>query len=75
MKESEHVNIVYPYSGLEFVINNGNIFSSEHWQWSTSQYTESPITKFVDNKTLTAEAYFNDHASMITPEAWSRVIR
>lgn len=70
MKESEHVKIIYPYSGLDFVINHSDEFKTEIWAWKTTNYTDNPFTWFV-SKSTTAEEYFNDHKSMVNASKWS----
>ena len=75
IKESEHTKILYPYCGLDFVINNGSTFSNEYWIWNTAKYTNSPITKFIDDKTLSAKDFFEDHASLIKSSEWARLIK
>ena len=76
VKESEHVNIIYPYSGLDFFVDNGSTFAVQTWHWSTKKYnTENPVIKFIDDKSLTAEQYFNDHASMLTQDDWNKIIK
>ena len=75
IKESEHVKIVYPYSGLDFFINNGKTFEVESWFWGTKKYQDNPIIKFIDGKSLTAEAYFNDHASVISQDDWNKIVK
>lgn len=75
IKESEHVKIVYPYSGLDFFVNNGQIFSVNSWTWGTKNNTDNPIIKFIDNKSLSAETFFNDHASVYSAEDWKRIVK
>ena len=74
IKNSEHVKVVYPYSGLDFVINNADTFSSNYWPWYTKNYTNNPIIKFIDNKNVTAKAYFEDHVNAISASEWSRLV-
>ena len=74
IKNSEHVKVVYPYSGLDFVINNADTFSSNYWPWYTKNYTNNPIIKFIDNKSVTAKAYFEDHVNAISASEWSRLV-
>ena len=74
IKNSEHAKVVYPYSGLDFVINNSDTFSTKSWPWSTKSYTDNPIIKFIDDKGLSAKTYFNDHVSALGSTEWSRII-
>ena len=75
IKNSEHAKVVYPVSGLDFFINNGSVFSSKEWPWATKNYTDSPIIKFIDDRSVTAKDFFLDHASYITETEWSRIVR
>ena len=75
IKESDKVDIVYPYSGLDFFVNNGETFSVKSWNWGTKNYTDNPIIKFIDDKSLTAEAYFNDHKSVISESDWKSLVK
>lgn len=74
VKESEHVKIIYPCSGLDFFIDNGSTFAVQAWHWGTSKYQDNPIIKFIDDKSVTAEAYFNDHASLISQSDWNSIV-
>ena len=74
IKSSEHAKIVYPYSSLDFVINNASDFSTENWQWKTVNYTNNPIIKFIEDKELTAKQYFEDHLNAMTVSDWNRII-
>ncbi len=74
IKNSQHAKVVYPCSGLDFFINNGSVFSMKAWPWSTKSYTDSPIIKFIDDKNVTAKAFFEDHASFISETEWSRIV-
>lgn len=75
IKNSEHAKVVYPYSSLDFVINNSDVFSTKAWPWSTNSYTDSPIIKFIDDKNVTAKQYFEDHVDMLGESAWARIIK
>ena len=75
IKNSEHARVVYPCSGLDFVINNGSVFSIKEWPWATKNYTDSPIIKFIDDKNVTARDYFEDHATYISESEWSRIVK
>ena len=75
IKNSEHAKVVYPYSSLDFVINNSDVFSTKAWPWSTNSYTDSPIIKFIDDKNVTAKQYFEDHVNMLGESAWARIIK
>ena len=74
IRQSGHAKVVYPCSGLDFFVDNSATFSNKTWPWGTKNYTDSPIIKFIDDKNLTAEAYFNDHASLIGEAEWLRMV-
>ena len=74
IKNSEHAKVVYPYSGLDFFINNGSTFSVKEWPWSTKNYTDNPIIKFIDDKNVSAKDFFLDHASYISESEWRRLV-
>ena len=74
IKESEHVKVVYPYSNLDFVINNSATFATKTWSWGTKAYTDNPLIAFINNKSLTAEQFFNDHVNSLTVSEWERMI-
>ena len=74
IKNSEHAKVVYPVSGLDFFIDNGSTFSMKAWPWSTKDYTDSPIIKFIDDKNVSAKDFFLDHASFISEGEWSRIV-
>ena len=74
IKNSEHAKVVYPVSGLDFFIDNGSTFSMKAWPWSTKDYTDSPIIKFIDDKNVSAKDFFLDHASLISEGEWSRIV-
>ena len=74
IKNSSHVKVVYPNSGLEFFINNGSTFSSKAWPWDTKNYSDNPIIKFIDDKSVSAKDYFLDHASFISESEWATII-
>lgn len=76
IKESEHVNIIYPYSGLDFFVNNGQMFSTDSWFWGTTENPkDNPIIKFINNKSLSAEEYFNLHTSVYKKADWEIFIK
>ena len=74
IKNSEHAKVVYPYSSLDFVINNSAEFSTKSWPWKTNSYTDNPIIKFIDDKSVTAKAYFEDHLAALNQSAWNLII-
>ena len=74
MKSSEHVKVVYPYSNLDFVINNSAEFSTKSWPWKTNSYTDNPIIKFIDSPSVTAKAYFEDHINAMKQSDWNLII-
>ena len=74
IKNSEHAKVVYPYSSLDFVINNSAEFSTKSWPWKTNSYTDNPIIKFIDDKNVSAKDFFLDHASLISEGEWSRIV-
>lgn len=74
IKSSEHVKVVYPYSSLDFVINNSAEFSTKNWPWKTDSYTDNPIIKFIDDKSVTAKAYFEDHINALDENDWKLII-
>lgn len=74
IKQSEHANLVYPYSGLDFVINNPYIFSTDSWAYSTTNLGDNPVISFINNQS-TAESYFNQHISSLTPEQWANLFK
>ena len=74
IKNSEHAKVVYPCSDLDFVINNSSTFSIKEWPWDTVSYTDNPIIKFIDDKNVSAQDYFNDHRAKIGETEWSRII-
>ena len=65
IKESEHVKVFSPYSSLKFEIDNTGFFSTETYPWKTNSYSDNPITKFIDDMSLSAKKYFDDHAAYI----------
>lgn len=78
IKQSEHVNILYPCSGLDFVINNSSTFTTQNWLWSTNgdQYNKNPVMEFIDaNSSVTSEQYFWSHVADIDQEKWNRIIK
>ena len=66
IKESEHVKIFSPYSSHKFEIDNTGFFSIETYPWKTNSYSSNPVTKFIDDMSLSARTYFEDHASYVT---------
>ncbi len=74
IKQSEHVKVVYPYSGLDFFVNNEATFAVQEWVWNTSKYTNNPILKFIDKSNVTARMYFEDHMSTLGQSAWERMV-
>ena len=74
IKQSEHVKVVYPYSGLDFFVNNEATFDVQEWAWSNSEKNKNPIIKFIDNASITAKSYFIDHRDLLTADAWSSMV-
>lgn len=70
IKESEHVKIVYPFSGLKFINDNPLTFSISEWPFGSTNYGHNPILSFSRNSSLTAEAWFIDHSTRINKERW-----
>ena len=77
IKESEHVKILYPYSGKDFFVNNSDTFSVETWNWSTVDWgnTKLPLITFIGDNSITAEEFFTSHVSSMTENDWGRIIR
>lgn len=65
IKESDKVNIFSPYSSSKFEIDNSGFFDTDVYPWATNSYTNNPVTKFIDDMDLSAQTYFEDHASYI----------
>lgn len=74
IKNSDHVKVVYPCSSLDFVINNSAEFSTKSWPWKTDNYTDNPIIKFIDDKSVTAKDYFEDHIHALDQSDWNLII-
>lgn len=75
IKESEHAKILYPVSGLDFFVNNGEFFDSTNWLWDTKTLSNQPIIKFIDSKSLSAKSFFDEHISMVDESSWSRLVK
>ena len=75
IKESEHAKILYPVSGLDFFVNNGETFTPNTWLWATKTLTDQPIIRFIDNKSLSAKSFFDEHVSVITADDWARIVK
>ena len=74
IKQSEHVNIVFPYSGQDFFINNASTFVTTSWVFGTKTYTDDPIIKFISDKNLTAKQFFDAHVDALNSTDWSLII-
>lgn len=74
IKQSEHTSVVYPYSGLDFFVNNEATFDVQEWVWGTSVYTNNPVAKFIDSPGLTAQTYFNDHRDLLKAAEWAKMV-
>ena len=75
IKESAHAKVVYPYSGLKFFVDHAEIFDNKVWSFGTKAYGTNPIITFIDNKSLTAEQYFNDHRTLISESDWKDLVK
>ena len=74
IKQSEHANLVYPYSKESFVIDNPYIFDADSWVFSTTNLGDNPVISFINNKS-TAQSYFEQHISSITPQQWAGLLK
>ena len=77
MKQSEYVDIVYPCSGLPFIVNNSSYFYPTYWGWSIDRLNtkSNPLEKFIDGSYPSAEKYFNDHINSMNAGDWSGILR
>ena len=78
IKESEHVKIIYPVSDLDFFINNPKIFDysgTTTWVFGTTSYSDNPIIRFIDEKTLSAKTYFEDHYNNLKENDWKTIVK
>ena len=73
IKQSEHVNIVWPYSSESFFINNDDTFNTQNWLFGTKKLTGDPIIKFINSST-TAKQYYDSHIENLTREEWNIII-
>ena len=74
IKQSEHAKTVYPSCGLDFFVNNSQTFDVTNWVWNTKTLTSDPIIKFMDDKTLTAKEFFEQHVAAMGQSDWDRII-
>ena len=74
IKQSEHANLVFPYSGKDFFIDNPYIFSTDSWVFSTTDLGDNPVVSFINNKS-TAESYFWQHVNSLTPQQWANLFK
>ena len=74
IKQSEHANLIYPYSGEKFVNDNPDTFDSTKWVFSTKDKGTNPVATFHDYKSFTAKEYFQQHYNLISESNWKKII-
>lgn len=74
IKQSQHAKLLYPRSGLDFVVNNADTFSAKSWIWSTVDKGDNPIVKFIADSSLTAEQFFWSHCEALDKNKWETKI-
>lgn len=74
IKQSEKVKLVYPRSGLNYVIDAAKFFDPETWVWGAGQLGSNPVTKFMTTKT-TARQYYDAHVNAFTAAQWANIIK
>ena len=75
IKESEHAKLLYPVSGLDFIVDHADTFDTNTWLWNTKSLSDQPIIKFIDDKSLSAKTFFEEHVSTVDANSWAGIIR